>query len=124
VKTVLLIEVKKGGFPIGREEINQADGYVQDIVYSDILASRPFVNAIVVGDSIKPKTAKSKDIKDTDDDSRRVGRVRAVTFSNLISTAEQRLFRLREKLNDRYDQFETQELKQQMLTTTIPMGLQ
>lgn len=124
VKTVLLIEVKKGGFSIGRDELNQADGYVQDIVYSEILASRPFVNAIVVGDRIEPKTAKSKDIKDADDDSQKIGRVKAVTFANLISTAELRLFRLRDKLSERYEQFETHELQQEALTTTIPFRLQ
>ena len=115
VRKVLLIEVKRGGFPIGREEVNQADGYVQDIAYSDILGSSPYVNAFVVGESIKPKTAKDKEISDSEDNSKKIGKVRAVTFSSLIDTADRRLFRLREKLNTRYNAMDTSLLKQETL---------
>lgn len=121
VKTVLIVEVKKGGFPIGRDEINQADGYVQDIVYSDILASSPFVNAIVVGETIEPKTSVMKEIKDSDN--RLIGKVKAVTFSNLIATAEGRLFRLKEKLNDHYSQISTEQLKRDALTSNFNLRL-
>lgn len=115
-RNVLLIEVKRGGFPIGRDEINQADGYVQDIAYSEFLGSRPFVNAFVVGEKIEPKTAPSKEIKDYDDQTKVLGKVSAVTFSVLISTAEKRLFKLREKL-DRYAHVEDDELLNTVLAS-------
>lgn len=117
VTKVLLIEVKRGGFPIGREEMNQADGYVQDIAYSDFLRSIPYVNAFVVGESVKPKTATDKEIKDSDDQSKRIGRIRAITFSTLIDAADRRLFRLREKL-EKYSSMTTSELKQATLPIT------
>lgn len=117
VTKVLLIEVKRGGFPIGREEMNQADGYVQDIAYSDFLRSIPYVNAFVVGESVKPKTATDKEIKDSDDQSKRIGRIRAITFSTLIDAADRRLFRLREKLQ-KYSSMSTSELKQATLPIT------
>ncbi|MCB1668022.1 MAG: ATP-binding protein [Pseudomonadales bacterium] len=116
-RSVLLIEVKRGGYPIGRDEINQADGYVQDIAYSEFLGSRPFVNAFVVGERIEPKTAANKEIKDSDDQTKVLGKVSALTFSVLISTAEKRLFRLREKL-DRYAHIEDDELLSTVLSST------
>ncbi|MBU2708644.1 hypothetical protein KCM76_21810 [Zooshikella marina] len=117
VTKVLLIEVKRGGFPIGREEMNQAYGYVQDIAYSDFLRSIPYVNAFVVGESVKPKTATDKEIKDSDDQNKRIGRIRAITFSTLIDAADRRLFRLREKLQ-KYSSMTTSELKQAVLPIT------
>lgn len=121
VKTVLVIEVKKGGLTIGRDEVNQADGYVQDIVYSDILASAPFVNAIVVGERIESKTSTKKEI--LDENNRVIGKVVAVTFSNLIATAEGRLFRLRDKLKDHYDSISTEKLKAEALTSNLKLQI-
>ncbi|WP_375752893.1 ATP-binding protein [Vibrio sp. HN007] len=103
VQNVLLIEVKRGGFSIGREEVNQADGYVQDIAYSGIIDVTPKINAFVVGHEIQAKTAKVKEVRDSEDDKTVIGTVRAVTFSVLIDTAQKRLFGLRNRLNERYD---------------------
>lgn len=122
-RNVLLIEVKRGGFSIGRDEMNQADGYVQDIAYSEFLGSQPFVNAFVVGEKIEAKTATKKEIKDSDDQSKMLGKVTAVTFSVLISTAEKRLFKLREKLG-RYAHIEDDELLSSVLSSSsIQLGL-
>jgi len=115
-KSVLLIEVKRGGFAIGREEINQADGYVQDIAYSEFLGSRPYVSAFVVGEKILPKTAPNKNICDADDQSMLLGKVTAITFAELITTAEKRLFKLREKL-DHYANIEDDELLNSVFST-------
>ena len=115
-RSVLLIEVKRGGFPIGREEIYQADGYVQDIAYSEFLGSRPYVSAFVVGDKILPKTAPNKNICDADDQSMLLGKVTAITFAELITTAEKRLFKLREKL-DHYANIEDDELLNSVFST-------
>jgi hypothetical protein len=112
VKKVLLIEVKKGNFPIGREEMTQADNYVQDIAYSGVLSERPFVNAFVVGHEIKSKTSTTKNVSD---ENAEIGKVVAVTFSSLIATAEARLFRLRNKLRERYDLYPTEDLQKEIL---------
>ncbi len=115
-KSVLLIEVKRGGYSIGRDEINQAGGYVQDIAYSDLIGSKPFVNAFVVGEKIEPKTEPGQKIGDC-------GNVTAVTFSVLISTAEKRLFKLREKLN-RYADIEDDDLLKSVLSSpSLPLPL-
>jgi len=106
IQNVLLIEVKRGGFPIGREEVNQADGYVQDIAFSGLMDVVPKINAFVVGHQIKPKTAKVKEVKDSENDKTVIGTVKAVTFTTLIDTAERRLFKLRDRLHERYEDFD------------------
>jgi hypothetical protein len=115
IKQVLLIEVKRGGFPIGREEVNQADCYVQDIAYSNLMDTTPHVSAFVVGHEIKPKTAKLKEVKDSEDEKTVLGTVRAVTFSTLIDTAEHRLFKLRSRLSERYESKDRDELLDEVL---------
>lgn len=106
VSHVLLIEVKRGGFDIGREEMNQADGYVQDIAYAGIIDTTPTICAFVVGHKIKPKTAKVKEVRDSEDDKNVIGTVRATTYSTLIDTAQRRLFRLRGSLENRFGGFD------------------
>src|SRR5690606_13803647 len=49
MQSILLIELKRGGFELTRKEVSQADGYVQDIVASGAFAGSPFVSAWVVG---------------------------------------------------------------------------
>lgn len=115
IKQVLLIEVKRGGFPIGRDEVNQADGYVQDIAYSNLMDTTPHVSAFVVGHEIKPKTAKLKEVKDSEDEKTVLGTVRAVTYSTLIDTAEHRLFKLRSRLSERYEEQDRDELLDEVL---------
>lgn len=47
---------------------------------------------------------------DADDNKTLVGTVRAVTFSTLIDTAERRLFKLRDTLNERYEDLDRDEM--------------
>lgn len=51
VRKLLLIELKKGGFKIKREERNQAQGYVEDLLSSNLGVDCQ-ITAYVVGDSI------------------------------------------------------------------------
>lgn len=125
IQNVLLIEVKRGGFSIGREEMNQADGYVQDIAFSGLGDISPKISAFVVGHEIEAKTAKVKEVYDADDSKTLVGTVRAVTFSTLIDTAERRLFKLRDMLNERYDNLERDEMFIEVMDgdqITIPLN--
>lgn len=110
---VLLIELKKGGFKITRDEVNQADGYVQDIASSGAISGTPFICAWVVGQSVGAGVASDKEVGDQ---TRKYGRVRATTFSSLVDTANRRLMRLRERLAARYGDIPTDELLARVLS--------
>lgn len=101
---VLLIELKKGGFELTRKEVNQADGYVQDIAASGVISGTPYICAWVVGQKIAAGVAKDKTLRS---EARDYGRVRATTFGNLVDTANRRLLRLRDVLASRYENLQT-----------------
>ena len=113
VKKVLLIEVKRGGFEIDREEMKQAEGYVEDIFTCGVLSPRPYVTAFVVGENVSPNMSTRKKLYD--DKETEMGVVIAKPYSSLISTAEARLFKLRTILQERYDEMKTDKLKEQSL---------
>ena len=95
-RKILLIELKRGGFEIGRDEMNQASGYVEDFLGSGYLDGNFEVNAFVVGSKINSKTQRDRTVGTH-------GKINAITFGQIVRTAEQRLFRLRCVLGDRYD---------------------
>ena len=109
---VLLIELKKGGFKLTRNEVSQADGYVQDIAASGAITGTPFVSAWVVGQSIAAGVAKDKKVGDGDRD---FGRVRATTFGALVDTANRRMMKLRHTLSARYSTIPTDSLIERVL---------
>lgn len=100
IQDVLIIELKKGRSAIGREEMNQADGYVQDFLSSGVMDGTPMFRAYVVGHEIQPKTSKEKEIKE---EGILRGRVVATTYGQLTRSAHQRFFKLKEKIPTRYD---------------------
>lgn len=104
---VLIIELKKGGFELSRKEVNQADGYAQDIYASGAISGHPFISAWVVGDKVGAGVAKDKVLRS---DEREFGRVRATTFSTLVDSANRRLLKLREALAERYEKVPTDDL--------------
>ena len=110
---ILLIELKKGGFNITRKEVDQADGYVQDIAASGAITGTPYICAWVVGQTIAPKVAPEKKVSDG---SREFGRVRATTFGALVSTANLRLMKLRNHLATRYGDMPTDTLLERVLS--------
>ena len=112
LQQVLLIELKKGGFKLTRKEVNQADGYVQDIAASGAISGAPFVSAWVVGQSIAAGVANDKKVGD---DNRQYGRVRATTFGALIDTANRRMMKLRDTLEARYARIPTNTLIERVL---------
>lgn len=113
MQNILLIELKRGGFKIKREEVNQADGYVQDIANSGYVHGSPYVTAWVVGQSIAPGVGTDKLVGD---DSRKYGQVKATTYGALVGTANLRLMRLRKTLEDRYDNLQTDALLAKVLS--------
>lgn len=110
---VLLIELKKGGFELTRKEVNQADGYVQDIAASGVISGTPYICAWVVGQKIAAGVAKDKTLRN---EARDYGRVRATTFSNLVDTANRRLLRLRDVLASRYGNLQTSGLLERVFS--------
>jgi len=114
MRNVLLIELKKGGFKLNRQEVNQADGYVQDIAGSGYVDGKIFITAWVVGQSIARGVSTSKKVGDGGGD---YGQVKATTYGNLVSTANLRLMRLRKALEDRYSTVKTDDLLAKVLAT-------
>ena len=97
LRDILIVETKKGGAPIGREEINQATGYVEDLIHSGSLDGRPQIRAFVVGHTISDKIESSRKIGDPER-----GWVKAATYTQLVRSGEKRLFNLKERLTTRY----------------------
>jgi hypothetical protein len=98
-RDLLLIELKRGASSIGRDEMNQADGYVQDIFGSGQFTNNIRIHAFVVGHEVDPKTAPRKTVDD-------YASIRATTYGTLVDTASRRLFGLKQRLNERYGELQ------------------
>ena len=118
IQQVLVIELKKGGFELTRKEVNQADGYVQDIAASGAMSGRPFICAWVVGQKIAAGVERDKQLGNP-----AYGRVRAATFGSLVDTANARLLKLRTVLADRYGALSTDELLNRVFLHPTQDGL-
>ena len=100
IKKVLIIELKRGGYKIGREERNQAVGYVEDFANSGTLIGNPYINAYVVGESYSEKVQPTQTIEN--ENKVPIGKVQICLFSQIVDSSERRLFNLRDRLNERY----------------------
>lgn len=100
VRQLLLVELKKGAFKITRDERNQAQGYIEDLAKSTILGGNCRIIGFVVGDSIADNIANVTTVKENDVV---LGTLYTTTYSQLVDTAEKRMFGLRKILADRYD---------------------
>ena len=80
MRSVLIIELKKGASTISRKEMNQASDYVEDMLSCGAIDGAPFVHAFVVGHRIDDKMQSVKKIGEPD-----VGRIEACTYSQLVS---------------------------------------
>ena len=122
IQSVLIIELKKGNSTIGREEVNQATGYVQDFLGSGAMDGTPMFRAFVVGHAIDAKTMRDLEIKD---ESVVRGRVQATTYGQLTRSAHQRLFRLKDKIPARYEDVSGSELSARVmgLASQADLGL-
>ncbi|WP_437917696.1 ATP-binding protein [Sphingobacterium sp. LRF_L2] len=98
---ILIIELKRGGFNLTREERNQAQGYVEDFMGCGNIIGNPYIEAFVVGESFSEKIQPISTV--INENKVEMGKIRIATFGQLVDTAEKRLFGLRQKLSDRYD---------------------
>jgi hypothetical protein len=119
IQNVLIIELKKGKSSIGRNEMTQADGYVQDFLQSGAVDGTPLIRAFVVGHQISPKTAKEKLISE---EGTVRGKVMATTYGQLTRSASQRLFKLRDKIPARYEQVSGADLMTRVMQTPTQSG--
>ena len=103
LQNILLIELKKGGFELTRKEVNQAEGYVEDIAASGAVSGTPYICAWVVGQKVAAGVTKDKTLGN-------YARVRATTFGTLVDTANRRLLKLRDVLAIRYGSVSTDTL--------------
>jgi hypothetical protein len=108
LKKILIIELKRGGFEINREERDQAIGYTEDFSSCGSIIGSPYINTFVIGKTISNKMQPIHRIENENKIER--GIVRVTTFSQLVDTAERRLFRLRDSLNARYENIPGMEL--------------
>lgn len=118
IERVLIIELKKGGFELTRNEVNQADGYVQDIAKSGAMSGNPHVCAWVVGQKIAAGVEREKTLG-----SPVYGSVRATTFATLTDTANRRLMKLRNLLATRYEGMGTDQLLSRVLSQPSLEGM-
>lgn len=96
VRDVLIIELKRGGFELTYNEMMQVQGYAAAILGE--LGSVVNINCYLVGDSIAKGLKTQMKYGNSDE-----VKVYAVTFDELIATASKRMFGLRDKLSDIYD---------------------
>jgi hypothetical protein len=101
LRDVLIIELKKGRAAIGRDEMNQADGYLQDFIACDVIDGRPTFRAFVVGYEIDAKVQRTKEFKDGETVR---ARVQATTYGQLTRTAHKRFFMLKDRIPARFDE--------------------
>lgn len=95
VRKLLLIELKKGAFKIDRNERNQAQGYIEDLLRSNLGVNCQIVG-FVVGASLSDNIEYKTKIGDN-------GMLYSTTYDKLVDTAERRMFGLRQTIASRYD---------------------
>lgn len=111
VRQLLLIELKKGAFKITRDERNQAQGYIEDLAKSTALGGNCRIVGFVVGDSLADNLANMFEVKEN---GVLLGTLYTTTYSQLVDTAERRMFSLRHVLADRYADVPGMELYNQV----------
>lgn len=105
ISQILIIELKRGGYKLTRKERSQLEEYVENI-----LSNNPNIkiNAYVVGHDIDNSLQRRTSVGENNQ-----GVIHVVKYSQLVDTAEKRLFGLREKLGARYDDVPGMELYKQ-----------
>lgn len=111
---ILIVEVKRGGFEITDDEVNQVEYYVRQIRKSSVLHSSATIDAYVVGATLGDIDAEK---------STSSGRIHAVTYGQLVDTASGKLFRLRDRLKEHYDSLGQESIVEQALKDNVQLKL-
>jgi len=110
INKILIIELKRGGFKLGREERNQAVGYVEDFMNCGTVIGSPYISAFVVGESFSEQIQPIQTIENEHKVEK--GKIQICLFSQIVDSSERRLFNLRQRLNERYENYSGKELFQ------------
>jgi hypothetical protein len=92
---VLLIELKRGAAEIDRENVHQATDYTEDLLKSGLIDGSPMFKVYVIGHSVSSKIELTRKVGDR-------ATVHVITYGQLVRLANKRLFRLKERLSERY----------------------
>lgn len=112
---ILIIELKRGGYEINNTEVMQVEDYMHQIRKSQELHKQASIHAFVVGAKIGDISAH----KETDD-----GIVDVVTYGHLVQTASTKLFGLRNKLEEHYNDIGDASLVEKVLSEPRQMRLE
>lgn len=115
--TILIIELKRGGSVLTRADKDQALGYVEDFVNSKELLGDPAVRAYLVGNTVADEVVGRYSVGETGN-----GKLFVTTFGQLVDTAKRRLFNLRDKLKDRYEELTGQDLIERAEQLRMELG--
>ena len=113
---ILIVELKRGGAEISRDNVHQASDYVEDLLKSGLLDGAPRIRAYLVGHSINPKVEPNREIGGNP--------VFVVTYNQLTRSAQKRLFRLRERLASRYAEVTGNDLLAKVLAEPTQLSIQ
>ncbi len=105
---VLLLELKRGGSEITRDNVNQATNYVEDFLGSRLIEGEPFFRVFVIGHTVSDKVQVRRDIPPR-------AKIEVTTYCQLVRQANRRLFRLRERLTSRYEEVTGSDLLNRIL---------
>lgn len=100
IRKVVVIELKKGDSKIGRKELAQAEEYVDGIRHGGQIPGHYLIHSFVVGSRVDPSVTLEKTLKAADGVEH--AEIRGVCYDQLTDTASKRLFKLKERLEDRY----------------------
>ena len=120
MRDVLLIELKKGRSEIGRAEMNQAAGYVDDLVSSGGIEGAPFFHAYVVGHTVASNIS---NVNPREFNGVLRGRVTATTYNQLALTANKRLHGLKARIPSRYEEVSGYDLVKKVMGTPSQASL-
>jgi Histidine kinase-, DNA gyrase B-, and HSP90-like ATPase len=100
IRKVVIIELKKGDSKIGRKELAQAEEYVDGIRHGGHIPGHYLIHSFVVGSRVDPSVTLEKTLKAAHGVEH--AEIRGVCYDQLTDTASKRLFKLKERLEDRY----------------------
>jgi len=111
---VLIVELKRGGHEVGRDDVRQANNYVQDFYFSGAMDGPTQLTAFVVGHTIAATAG--RELQFIDGGLPRA-RIRAVTYGQLTRSAHRRLLCLKDRIPARYDEITGADLSAKVLKT-------
>lgn len=99
VRKILLLELKKGDSEISRGELNQAEEYIDAIRNCGCIPGGFYTQCFVLGARVDVNVTLEKKLSSN---SIEHSAIKGVCYSTLTQTATKRLFKLKERLEERY----------------------